>query len=219
MRAFFANFATPNANLTSLMSVNYLLSRLDWQQIASAFIVLFAVIDVLGSTPIFISLKDKGRPTNALKATLISSALLVGFFYAGDAVLHLFSVDIRSFAVAGSLIIFLLALEMLLDIEIFKYSGPLKEATLIPVVFPLIAGAGSFTTLLSLKAEYASVNIMVGLALNMIFVYFVISAADRVERLVSRTVIYVLRKFFGIILLAIAVRLFTSNLLELLAAC
>lgn len=198
------------------MSFDYLLSRLSWQQIASAFIVLFAIIDVLGSTPIFISLKDKGRPTNALKATLISTILLVGFFYAGDAVLRLFSVDIQSFAVAGSLIIFLLALEMLLDIEIFKFTGPLKEATIIPVVFPLIAGAGSFTTLLSLKAEYASINIMIGLALNMVFVYFVISAADRVEKVVSRTAIYVLRKFFGVILMAISVKLFTTNLTALI---
>ena len=197
------------------MTLDYILSRLSWQEIASAFIVLFAVIDVLGSTPIFISLKDRGRPTNALKATVISTALLVGFFYAGDAVLRLFSVDIQSFAVAGSLIIFLLAIEMLLDIEIFKYNGPLKEATLIPVVFPLIAGAGAFTTLLSLKAEYASVNIMVGLLLNMLFVYFVIKGADCVERIVSKTAIYVLRKFFGIILLAISVKLFTANIMPL----
>lgn len=199
------------------INIENILSALDWQQTASAFIVLFAIIDVLGSTPIFISLKNKGRPINARNATLISTALLVGFFYAGDAVLHLFSVDIESFAVAGSLIIFLLALEMLLDIEIFKYSGPLKEATLIPVVFPLIAGAGSFTTLLSLRAEYRSVNIMAGLLLNMLFVYFVIKGADRVERIVSRTTIYVLRKFFGVILMAIAVKLFTTNLAALIS--
>ncbi len=198
------------------MNIEYILSRLSLQQMASAFIVLFAIIDVLGSTPIFISLKNKGRPTNAFRATIISTILLVTFYYAGDAVLRLFSVDIQSFAVAGSLIIFLLALEMLLDIEIFKYSGPLKEATLIPVVFPLIAGAGSFTTLLSLKAEYASVNIMGGLMLNMVFVYFVIKGADRVERIVSRTAIYVLRKFFGVILMAIAVKLFTTNIATLI---
>ncbi|MBP3228697.1 MAG: MarC family protein [Bacteroidaceae bacterium] len=199
------------------MTLDYLVSRLSWQQAASAFIVLFAIIDVLGSSPIFISLKNNGRPTNALKATLISTALLVGFYYAGDAVLKLFSVDIQSFAVAGSLIIFLLALEMLLDIEIFKFTGPLKEATLIPVVFPLIAGAGSFTTLLSLKAEYATINIMIGLALNMLFVYIVISAADKVERFVSRTAIYVLRKFFGVILMAIAVKLFAANITTLMS--
>lgn len=198
------------------MSTDYILSRLDLQQIASTFLVLFAIIDILGSTPIFISLKQRGKAINALKATFLSTVLLVGFFYAGDATLKLFSVDIQSFAVAGALIILIIALEMLLDVEIFKYGGPSNEATLIPVVFPLIAGAGAFTTLLSLKAEYATVNIMIGLGLNMIFVYIVISAADKIQRFVSENVIYVLRKFFGVILLAIAVKLFTSNLLPLI---
>ena len=200
------------------MSFDYLFSRLNAQQIASAFIVLFAVIDVLGSTPLFIALKQQGRPVNALKATLISTTLLLLFFFAGDAMLHFFSVDIESFAVAGSLVIFLLALEMLLDVEIFKNQGPIKSATLVPVVFPLIAGAGSFTTLLSLRAEYAQVNIVIGLLLNMIFVYCVLRATERVERVISKATIYLLRKFFGIILLAIAVRLFTSNLSALIAS-
>ncbi len=199
-----------------MMSLDYLFSRLDLQQIASAFIVLFAVIDALGSTPIFISLKREGRPVNAWKATTISLALLLGFFFAGDAMLRLFSVDIESFAVAGSLVIFLMSLEMILDVVIFKNLGPIKSATLIPVVFPLIAGAGSFTTLLSLRAEYATVNILIGLLLNMAFVYVVLRATDRVERIISPAVIYLLRKFFGIILLAISVRLFTANLSALL---
>ena len=129
------------------MSFSYIFSRLDVQQIASAFIVLFAVIDVLGSTPVFITLKRQGRPVNAWKATLISLGLLLGFFFAGDAMLRLFNVDIASFAVAGSLVIFLMSLEMILDVVIFKNMGPIKSATLIPVVFPLLAGAGSFTTL------------------------------------------------------------------------
>ncbi len=199
-----------------MMSFDYLFSRLDLQQIASAFIVLFAVIDALGSTPIFISLKREGRPVNAWKATTISLALLLGFFFAGDAMLRLFSVDIESFAVAGSLVIFLMSLEMILDVVIFKNLGPIKSATLIPVVFPLIAGAGSFTTLLSLRAEYATVNILIALLLNMAFVYVVLRATDRVERIISPAVIYLLRKFFGIILLAISVRLFTANLSALL---
>lgn len=198
------------------MNIAYLVGRLDIQQIASAFIVLFAVIDVLGSTPIFIDLKRQGRPVSAFKATSISTALLVGFFFAGDVLLRLFAVDIASFAVAGSLVIFLLSLEMILDIEIFKNTGPIKEATLVPVVFPLLAGAGSFTTLLSLRAEYASVNILTGLLLNMIIVYAVLRATDRVERIISPSAIYLLRKFFGIILLAISVRLFTSNIATLL---
>ena len=194
------------------MSFDYLLSRFNLQEMTGAFVVLFAVIDVLGSTPIIINLKQQGRPVNALNATLISSALLVGFFFAGDAMLHLFSVDIESFAAAGALVIFLMALEMLLDVEIFKNMGPIKAATLVPIVFPLLAGAGSFTTLLSLKAEYASVNILIALALNMIFVYCVLRVTDKVERLLSASAIYLLRKFFGIILLAISVRLFTVNL-------
>ena len=198
------------------MDFAYLLSRLDIQQILSAFIVLFAVIDVLGSTPIFLSLKQQGRPVNAWKATLISLALMLAFFFAGDAMLRLFNVDIESFAVAGSLIIFLMSLEMILDVEIFKNQGPIKEATLVPVVFPLLAGAGSFTTLLSLRAQYAQVNIIIGLLLNMVFVYIVLKATDRVEKVISKAAIYLLRKFFGIILLAISVRLFTANLSNLL---
>lgn len=198
------------------MDFAYLLSRLDIQQILSAFIVLFAVIDVLGSTPIFLSLKQQGRPVNAWKATLISLALMLAFFFAGDAMLRLFNVDIESFAVAGSLIIFLMSLEMILDVEIFKNQGPIKEATLVPVVFPLLAGAGSFTTLLSLRAEYAQVNIIIGLLLNMVFVYIVLKATDRVEKVISKAAIYLLRKFFGIILLAISVRLFMANLSNLL---
>lgn len=200
-----------------MFSFDYIFSRIDPLQIASAFIVLFAVIDVLGSTPIFLSLKNRGRAVNARQATLISTTLLIAFFFAGDAMLRLFSVDVESFAVAGSLVIFLMSLEMLLDVEIFKNNGPIKEATLIPVVFPLIAGPGSFTTLLSLRAEYAQVNILIGLLLNMAFVYVVLKATERVERVISKAAIYLLRKFFGIILLAISVRLFTANLSALLA--
>ena len=196
--------------------ISNLLGQLDLQQIVSAFIVLFAVIDIFGSTPIIINLKKQGRPVGAWKASSLSGALLLGFFFAGDAMLHLFSVDISSFAVAGALVIFLMALEMILDITIFKNQGPIKEATLVPVVFPLIAGAGSFTTLLSLKAEFHSVNIITALVLNMLCVYIVIRATDWVERKISASFIYLLRKFFGIILLAISVRLFTANFMSLI---
>lgn len=196
--------------------ISNLLDQLDLQQIVSAFIVLFAVIDIFGSTPIIINLKKQGRPVGAWKASSLSGALLLGFFFAGDAMLRLFSVDISSFAVAGALVIFLMALEMILDITIFKNQGPIKEATLVPVVFPLIAGAGSFTTLLSLKAEFHSVNIITALVLNMLCVYIVIRATDWVERKISASFIYLLRKFFGIILLAISVRLFTANFMSLI---
>ena len=196
--------------------ISNLLGQLDLQQIVSAFIVLFAVIDIFGSTPIIINLKKQGRPVGAWKASSLSGALLLGFFFAGDAMLRLFSVDISSFAVAGALVIFLMALEMILDITIFKNQGPIKEATLVPVVFPLIAGAGSFTTLLSLKAEFHSVNIITALVLNMLCVYIVIRATDWVERKISASFIYLLRKSFGIILLAISVRLFTANFMSLI---
>ena len=187
-------------------------TNFNFQQILSAFIVLFAVIDIIGAIPIIIDLKDKGKDVNALKATLISFLLLLGFFYAGDILLRLFHVDIESFAVAGAFVIFLLSLEMILDIEIFKNQGPIKEATLVPLVFPLLAGAGSFTTLLSLRAEYASVNIIVALILNMLWVYFVVRMTRKVERVLGKGGIYLIRKFFGIILLAISVKLFMSNI-------
>ena len=181
----------------------------DFQEFLSAFIVLFAVIDIIGSIPIILNLKQKGRNVNANKATFISFALLLGFFYAGDMMLKLFQVDIASFAVAGA---FLMSLEMILDIEIFKNQGPIKEATLVPLVFPLLAGAGAFTTLLSLRSEYAPVNIVIALVLNMVWVYVVLKLTDRIERFLGKGGIYVIRKFFGIILLAISARLFTANL-------
>ena len=184
----------------------------NFQEMISAFIVLFAVIDILGAIPIILSLKGKGRDVNANKATLISFALLIGFFYAGDLLLKLFHVDIASFAVAGAFIIFLMALEMILDVEIFKNQGPIKEATLVPLVFPLLAGAATFTTLISLRAEFASVNIIIALILNMGWVYFVLRMTGTVERILGKGGIYITRKFFGIILVAISVRMFTTNL-------
>ena len=198
------------------MSLDYILSRLSWQQIASTFIILFAIIDILGSTPLIINLKKLDRPINAVYATLISTALLIGFFYAGDLVLKLFSVDIRSFAVAGAMILFLMAIEMILDIELFKNNGPVKDATLIPIVFPLIAGPGAFTTLLSLRAEYAQVNIILGILLNMLWVFFVLKMTEKVNAYLGKGTIYIMRKFFGIILLAISVRMFMVNLAQLL---
>ena len=186
-------------------------STFNFQELISAFIVLFAVIDIIGAIPIILDLKQRGRNVNANKATGISFALLIGFFYAGDMLLKLFQVDIASFAIAGSFVLFLMALEMILDIEIFKNQGPIKEATLVPLVFPLLAGAGSFTTLLSLRAEYAPLNIVIALVLNMVWVYIVLKLTDKVEHLLGKGGIYLLRKFFGIILLAIAARLFTAN--------
>ncbi len=187
-------------------------TALNCQELISAFIVLFAVIDIIGAIPIILNQKQNGRSVNATKATLISAVLLIAFFFAGDVLLRLFQVDIASFAIAGAFVIFLMSLEMILDVEIFKNTGPIKEATLVPLVFPLIAGAGAFTTLLSLRAEYASVNIILALLLNMVWVFIVLKMTGRVERMLGKGGIYMIRKFFGIILLAISVRLFTANL-------
>ena len=192
------------------------MGRFDFQEMLSAFIVLFAVIDIIGAIPIVLDLKQKGRSVNPMKATLIALALLLAFFFAGDMILRLFQVDIASFAVAGAFILFMMALEMILDVEIFKNLGPIKEATLVPLVFPLLAGAGSFTTLLSLRAEYSTLNILIGLTLNMVWVFIVLKMTDRVERLLGKGGIYIIRKFFGIILLAIAARLFTANITSLI---
>lgn len=189
----------------------------DIKETVSAFMVLFAVIDITGLTPILLDLKSKGVPISAAKATIYSLVTLLVFLFLGDLLLQLFGVDISSFAVAGSLVLFVMAIEMLLGIEIFKFDGPAGSTTLVPVVFPFIAGPGSFTTLLSLRAEYNLFNILLALVLNLVVVYIVMRKLDLIERLIGPGGVYVLRKFFGIILLAISVKLFTSNLASLLA--
>ncbi len=177
--------------------------------------VLFAIIDITGSVPIILGLKQKGLKIKSGQASIISLALFLAFLFLGDAILGFFGVDISSFAVAGSLIILILAGEMILDIEIFKYKSVDGSATIVPIVFPLIAGAGALTTVVSLRAEYAVENIVVALVLNMVIVYFVLAHIEWAEKVLGKGGIYILRKFFGIILLAIAVKLFTSNITTL----
>ncbi|OCA03874.1 MarC family protein [Akkermansia glycaniphila] len=187
----------------------------NWQEMASAFVMLFAVIDIIGNMPVIVSLKEKGKSVEAGKVALSAFALMLGFFYAGDMILRLFHVDIASFAVAGAFVLFFVALEMLLDVEIFKGQDH-HHTTLVPVVFPLLAGAGSFTALLSLRAEYADINIVAALILNMVLVYAAIRGTGLISRIMGKTGIYMSRKFFGIIVLAIAVKLFASNITQLL---
>ncbi len=188
----------------------------SFKEVFSAFIVLFAVIDILGSIPIILGLKERKKTISAGKAAISSFVILVSFLFVGNSLLALFNVDISSFAVAGALVILVLGCEMIFGVEIFKNDGPTDSATLVPLVFPLIAGAASFTTLLSLRAEYNVLNIIIGVGLNMLFVYFVLKKVDYVQKVIGKGGVYVLRKFFGIILLAIAVRLFTGNLSTLL---
>jgi multiple antibiotic resistance protein len=181
------------------------------REIASAFVVLFAIIDITGSIPIVLSLKAKGRTFKPGLATIISTVLIFVFLFLGEAVLGLFGVNVSSFAVAGALVIFVIAVEMIFGIEVFKDDGPADAATIIPLVFPLIAGAGTLTTVLSLRAEYSLLSVSVAILLNMGVVYLVLKYMPWVEKILGKGGIYILRKFFGIILLAMAVKLFASN--------
>ena len=187
------------------------------KEIFSAFIVMFAVIDILGSVPIIIGMKEKKKSFSPINAAIISFGILVAFLFVGQAMLGLFGVDISSFAVAGALVLLVLAIEMIFGIQIFKDDGPTDSATIVPIVFPLIAGAASFTTLLSLRAEYAVENIIVSLFINILIVYLVLNNLDLISKKIGKGGIYVMRKFFGIILLAIAVKLIVSNLHTLLS--
>ena len=189
----------------------------QFKEFISAFIVLFAIIDLAGSLPIFINLQEKKLSFSSSKAAIYATIILVAFFFVGDWILSLFGVDVSSFAVAGALVIFVVAIEMTFGIQIFKNDGPDGNVTIVPIVFPLIAGPGAFTTLLSLKAEYHQANIMLGLLLNMILVFIVLKYVGFFERILGKGGIFVLRKFFGIILLAISVKLFVNNISHLLA--
>ena len=191
-------------------------SDISIQELASAFMVLFAVIDITGAVPIINDIQNKGHKISAITAALASYILLVAFLFVGDGLLNLFSVDISSFAVAGSLVIFVLAVEMIFGIPIFKNDGPSGTASIVPLVFPLIVGAGTLTTLLALRAEYHIINIIIALTLNIIVVYFVLKNVSLVEKVFGKGGVYILRKFLGIILLAISVKLFTSNLTSLI---
>ena len=187
------------------------------REVISAFVVLFAVIDITGLVPIIIDLKEKGNEINAGKAAFYSLFSFIVFLFMGNMMLQLFHVDISSFAIAGSLVIFVMAIEMIFGVEIFKMDGPAGSATIVPIVFPLIAGAGSFTTLLSLRALYSLLDIIIALVLNILIIYIVIKRVNIIEKLLGKGGVYVLRKFFGIILLAISVRMFIDNLTKLLS--
>ena len=189
--------------------------ELNFKEIFSVFMVLFAVIDITGSIPLIIDMNQKGNRIESGKVALISTAVFFLFLFLGDAILSLFGVDISSFAAAGAIIILILAAEMVLGIEIFRNEGAGSSVTVVPLVFPLIAGAGALTTLLSLRAEYALSNIMIAIVLNMCVVFFVLWKIEWVERVIGREGIYILRKFFGIILLAVGIKLFTANITSL----
>jgi multiple antibiotic resistance protein len=166
--------------------------------------------------PIFVDLKNRNKSFSPLKASSFSFFILLAFFFVGEGILKLFNVDVSSFAVAGSLVLFVIACEMTFGIEIFKLDSPGGSATMVPIIFPLLAGPGAFTALLSLKAEYSSFEIIMALTLNMLIVYAVLRKVNLIEKLIGAGGVYVLRKFFGIILLAISVKLFMGNITFLL---
>lgn len=187
-------------------------------EIVSAFLVLFAIIDVTGSVPVFLNLKSQNKTIHPEKAAFYSFIIMVGFLFVGEWILKLFQLDISAFAVAGAFVVLILSIEMIFGVEIFKNDNTSTDnsSTLFPVVFPLIAGPGSFTTLLSMRAEYHTINIIVAVFLNLIIVYLVLRYLDLVKRLLGASGAYILRKFFGVILMAIAVKLLTSNLSTLI---
>lgn len=188
-------------------------------QFVGAFVVLFAIIDIVGTLPIVINLERSGRTVYSGRAALISLVLFIGFMYMGKAFLNLFNLDVSSFAVAGSIIIFILAMEMVMDIEIFRKDNvATNDATFTPVVFPLIAGAGSFTTLLSLRAQYSDFNILLAIFANVAIVYAALKMSRKLEKWLSPGIICIFQKAFGIILLSISVKLFTTNLTIIVGA-
>jgi multiple antibiotic resistance protein len=181
----------------------------------SAFLILFAVIDIPGSIPIIVSLRKKVGHVQSEKATLVAGIIMIVFLFVGESILNLLGVDVQSFAIAGSFVIFFLALEMILGITLYKEESP-STASIVPIAFPLIAGAGSMTSLVSLQAEFDNINIIIAIVANMIVVYAVLKNTERLERILGPGGLSVLRKVFGIILLAIAVKLFFTNLIPLL---
>ncbi len=187
---------------------------LNLKEILSVSLILFSVIDIVGSIPVIIDLKKKaGGHIQSGKATLVAGALMLLFLFVGESLLDLFHLDVASFAVAGAIVIFLLGLEMVLGISIFKEDESLaRTASVVPIAFPLIAGAGTMTTILTLKAEYYTFNICIGIIINLILVFTVLKLSGWIEKKIGRGGEAILRKVFGIVLLAIAIKLFKGNL-------
>lgn len=187
---------------------------LNFKEIISVSLILFSVIDILGSIPIIIDLRKKYGHVQSGKATLVSGIIMVAFLFIGESILGLFGIDISSFAVAGAIVMFLIGMEMILGMQLFK-SDPEESASasIVPLAFPLIAGAGTMTTLVSLKAEFLTANILVGIVVNLAFVYLVLKTSGWLEKKIGKAGFNVIRKVFGIVLLSIAIKIFKNHLL------
>ena len=182
----------------------------DFKEIATVGMVLFAVIDIVGTIPIVVDLRTKHGHIESEKASIVACLIMIVFLFAGEGLLKLIGIDVHSFAVAGSFVLFFLALEMILGIRIYR-DEEASSASIVPIAFPLIAGAGTMTTLLSLKAQYATENIVAAIILNIIVVYGVLKSSAKIERMLGKNGLGVIRKTFGVVLLAIAVKLFAGN--------
>jgi multiple antibiotic resistance protein len=184
----------------------------DLKEIFSVTLILFSVIDILGSIPFIIIIRKKEGRIHAEKATIISAVLMIGFLFLGQSILKLFGLDVASFAVAGAIVIFIVSMEMVLGVTLIKDDPDAQgSGSIVPLAFPLIAGAGTLTTILSIRAVYAEINILAGIIVNLIIVYAVLRSSSWLERVLGKSVFAVLRRVFGVILLAIAVKIFKDN--------
>lgn len=184
--------------------------NLDFREIITVGMVLFAVIDIVGTVPIIVDLRRKHGHIESEKASLVAGIIMIVFLFVGEELLNLIGIDVNSFAVAGSFVLFFLALEMILGIRIYK-DEEAGSASIVPIAFPLIAGAGTMTTLLSLRAQFQTINIIIAILLNIILVYAVLKSSSKIEKMLGKNGLGVIRKTFGVVLLAIAVKLFASN--------
>ncbi len=184
--------------------------ELDFKEIITVGMVLFAVIDIVGTIPIIVDLRQKHGHIESEKASVVAGMIMILFLFVGEELLNLIGIDVNSFAVAGSLVLFFLALEMILGIQIYR-DEEASSASIVPIAFPLIAGAGTMTTLLSLRAQFHTINIIVAIVLNIILVYSVLKSSSKIEKLLGKNGLGVVRKTFGVVLLAIAVKLFAAN--------
>lgn len=185
--------------------------QLGYKEILTVTFTLFAIIDIIGSIPILISVKSKAGGIRELRVTIIAGALMILFLFLGGPILDILGLDVKSFAVAGSIVIFILGLEMVLGIEFFKAEGDVKASTVVPLAFPLIAGSGTLTTIMSLKANFKVQTILIAILLNLIVIYIVLKSLSGISRLLGTSGLIAIRKFFGVILLAISVKIFATN--------
>ena len=190
--------------------------KVNPKEILTAGMVLFAVIDIIGNIPIIISLRKKSGHIQSGKASIISCIIMIGFLFLGEEILNLIGIDINSFAVAGAFIIFFMAIEMVLGINLYKEDDSPATASIVPLAFPMIAGAGTMTSLLSLRAEFEVINIIIAIIINIVFVYIILKSSKKIESVLGSSGISIIRKVFGVILLAIAVKLFTTNIRQMI---